>query len=156
MKRRDIFIILAILALDLGTKYIVQTNLDLHKQIPIVENFFYLTYAKNTGAAWSLFSGRVSILALTSLVGVGLFSFMYVKTPEKDNFGRICLAMMIAGAAGNLFDRVFFGYVRDFLDFYILGYDFPIFNVADMALCIGIGLLILQTIFKKEETHGEN
>lgn len=156
MKRRDIYIILAILALDMVTKYVVQTNLDLHKQIPIIENFFYITYAKNTGAAWSLFSGKVSILTLISAVGVGLFSYMYYKTSENDKFGKICLAIMIAGAAGNLIDRAFLGYVRDFLDFYIFGYDFPIFNVADMALCIGIGLLILQTIFKKEEKHGEN
>ena len=61
------------------------------------------------------------------------------------------LAMMIAGAAGNLMDRLLLGYVRDFLNFYIFGYDFPVFNVADICLCVGVGLLILSTIFEKED-----
>lgn len=156
MKRRDIFILIGVLILDLGSKVLVQSNLALHRQIPIIENFFYITYAKNTGAAWSLFSGRVGILTLISLLGVGLFVYMYTKTPEENKWERICITLMIAGAAGNLFDRFVFGYVRDFLDFIIFGYDFPIFNVADSALCIGIFVLIIITLFKKEEPDGKN
>ncbi|MEG0076569.1 signal peptidase II [Anaerorhabdus sp.] len=156
MKRRDIWIFIGVLVLDLGSKLLVQSNLDLHRQIPIINDFFYITYAKNTGAAWSMFSGRVGILTLMSLVGVGLFAYMYSRVPEENKWERISITLMIAGAAGNLFDRFVFGYVRDFLDFIIFGYDFPIFNIADSALCIGIGLLIIITLFKKEETDGKN
>ncbi|SKA01807.1 signal peptidase II [Anaerorhabdus furcosa] len=156
MKRKELFILIGILVLDLGTKLIVQSNLDLHHQIPIIDNFFYITYAKNTGAAWSMFSGRVGILTLMSLAGVGLFSYMFSRVPEENKWERISIVLMIAGAAGNLFDRFVFGYVRDFLDFVIFGYDFPIFNIADSALCIGIGLLIVITLFKKEEVNGKN
>lgn len=156
MKRRDIWIFIGVLILDLGSKLLVQSNLDLHRQIPIINDFFYITYAKNTGAAWSMFSGRVGILTLMSLVGVGLFAYMYSRVPEENKWERISITLMIAGAAGNLFDRFVFGYVRDFLDFIIFGYDFPIFNIADSALCIGIGLLIIITLFKKEETDGKN
>lgn len=156
MKRRDLIIIAAILALDLSSKMIVQTTLELHKQIPIIQNFFYLNYVKNTGAAWSIFSGKTSILTFVSLAGIILFTVMYKKTPKNDKVEQILLAVIIAGTAGNFVDRAMLGYVRDFLDFYIFGYDFPIFNVADMALCIGIGLLFLKTLLKKEGPNGEN
>lgn len=156
MKRKELFILIGILVLDLGTKLLVQSNLELHRQIPIIQDFFYITYAKNTGAAWSMFSGRVGILTLMSLAGVGIFSYMFSRVPEENKWERIAIVMMIAGAAGNLFDRFVFGYVRDFLDFIIFGYDFPIFNIADSALCIGIVLLIVITLFKKEEADGKN
>lgn len=156
MKLRDITIIVSVLMLDLVTKITVQTSLELHRQIPIIENFFYITYAKNTGAAWSMLSGKQFFLIAISMIGVIIFLYMYFKTPEQDKFGKVCLSLMIAGAAGNLIDRVTLGYVRDFLDFVIFGYDFPIFNVADMALCIGIVLLLVQTLLKKDEVNGKN
>lgn len=156
MKLRDITIIVSVLMLDLVTKITVQTSLELHRQIPIIENFFYITYAKNTGAAWSMLSGKQFFLIAISMIGVIIFLYMYFKTPEQDKFGKVCLSLMIAGAAGNLIDRVTLGYVRDFLDFVIFGYDFPIFNVADMALCIGIVLLLVQILLKKDEVNGKN
>lgn len=156
MKLRDITIIISVLMIDLATKITVQTSLELHRQIPIIENFFYITYAKNTGAAWSMLSGRQFFLVAISIVGIIMFLYMYFKTPVQDKFGKVCISLMIAGAAGNLIDRATLGYVRDFLDFVIFGYDFPIFNVADMALCIGIVLLLVQTLLKKDEVNGKN
>ncbi len=151
MKKKNIAVLLVVIFLDLFTKTMIQMNLSLHKSIEIIPNFFSITYAKNTGAAWSLFSGKLIGLIVISAIGIVAFYWMYRKTEENDDFGRFSITLMIAGAFGNFFDRVALGYVRDFLDFVIIGYDFPIFNIADMALTIGVGLLLIQTLFEKEK-----
>ncbi|MFV0380452.1 MAG: signal peptidase II [Anaerorhabdus sp.] len=155
MKIRDLIIIITILCIDLFTKYIVSINFALYESIKVIDNFFYITFAKNTGAAWSLFSGRVGVLTLISLVGVLVFFFLYINTKEHDKFEKIAISLMIAGGLGNLLDRFILGYVRDFLHFKIFNYDFPIFNVADMSLCIGIAILFILTILKKDEFDGD-
>ncbi len=155
MKKTDMILILGIVILDMVTKLMVQSSLALHESITVIKGFFYITYAQNTGAAWSLFSGRVGILTFISLLGVLGFMWLYKSTKANEKYERFAISLMIAGTLGNFFDRLFFGYVRDFLDFIIFGYDFPIFNVADVALVIGVGLLILQTLIKKEDRYGK-
>lgn len=155
MKIRDIAIVLGIIALDLFTKSMVAMNLDVYESIKVIDEFFYITFAKNTGAAWSLFSNGTSLLTIISAIGITAFCWMYRAADSKDHIGKIAISMMIAGAFGNFYDRLVFGYVRDFLDFVIFGYDFPIFNIADMALCLGVGVLILQTLLKKEDEDGK-
>lgn len=131
---------------DLITKYIIQNHIAL-QNIEIIKGFFSLTYAENTGMAWSLLSGKQAFLSIVSAIAIGVMIY-YVVAKNVDQFTKVALALMIGGAAGNLFDRLFLGYVRDFLDFIIFGYDFPIFNVADSALTIGVILLIIASFIE--------
>lgn len=115
------------------------------KSITIWPKVIYLRYAENTGAAFSFMSGRTGLLSIISiLAAIGMFWWWY-RIPAEEKWGRTALAMIIAGAIGNLIDRVRLGYVVDFFDTYIFGYDYPVFNIADSLICIGVGILLIRT-----------
>ena len=145
-----ITVLLSLIA-DQVSKYIVETNAQFH-DIRVIEGFFHITYVKNTGMAWSMLSGQTGLLALISAAAIG-FMLYYLLHSKPDRLTSFGLALMIGGAAGNLIDRLFLGYVRDFLNFYIFGYDFPVFNIADSVLCVGVGVLILAS-FLEERKNG--
>jgi len=140
-----------VLFLDQLTKYLMQTH-ESWWNVEVIKNFFYITYAKNTGMAWSLLSGQQLLLSLIAAFAIGVMIW-YLQTHKCDMWTKVGLSLMIGGAAGNLFDRLFLNYVRDFLNFYIFGYDFPIFNVADMALCIGVACMLIGSL--ADEKKGE-
>ena len=143
------FVIAAtVILLDQITKIVIQTNVSLHN-VPVIKGFFSLVYLKNTGAAWSMFSGMTGVLALVSAVAVGVLIW-YLTVKKPVGLTRIALALMLGGAAGNLIDRLFLQYVRDFLSFNIFGYAFPVFNIADVALCIGVFLLAVSAFTEEE------
>lgn len=146
-------IIILVTVLDQVSKFIVQTT-PAFQNIEVIPNFFYITYLKNTGAAWSMFSGMTGGLTLISALAIGIMLwYVYAKKPK--GMLKTSLALMIAGAAGNFIDRLALSYVRDFLNFYIFGYDFPVFNIADCALTIGVILLIIASLVSdREEKHG--
>ena len=147
-------LILLILVIDQFSKYTVALNPALYAHREVIRNFFYLTYAKNTGVAWSLFAGGQATAALcliSAAASVILFALMERACREGKKLQVVVFALMFAGAVGNLIDRLWLGYVRDFLDFYIFGYNFPIFNIADCALCIGVGLMILEMILEERK-----
>ena len=152
MKKIETMLLVLIIFLDQLTKGWIESFLDLYESLELIPGFFSLTYARNTGAAWSILSGQMTFfIVLTTAVLIGLIAVM-IKTPKESKWTRISLTLMMAGAIGNFIDRLSFSYVRDFLDFIIFGYDFPIFNVADISLCIGVGLLALVTFMDKEES----
>ena len=148
MSMLELIIFVSILMIDMVTKYMVQSNVAYHS-ICVIDGFFSITYAQNTGAAWSMFAGQQMLLAGIAVVAVVAFGFMLYKTDKEQVTTRLGYVLIMSGALGNLIDRLFYGYVRDFLDFIIFGYDYPIFNVADMALCIGVGLLILDIMLDR-------
>jgi signal peptidase II len=148
MRKREILLILAIVALDQITKYAIEAQLSLGQSIEIIEGFFSLTYARNTGAAWSILTGQMTFFYIISTIALVVMTVFLFKTDKKENLQRIALALLIAGTIGNFIDRLMFQYLRDFLDFIIIGYDFPIFNVADITLNVAIGLLILEAILE--------
>ena len=142
---------LIIVMIDLFTKSFIQMNENLHS-VEVIKGFFSLTYVKNTGMAWSLLSNQTLLLTLISLFVVIYLAYYCYKHPLTRPY-QVVFGLIIGGAAGNLYDRAILKYVRDFLDFIIFGYDFPVFNIADYALTIGVILLLILQI--KEEKYGK-
>ncbi len=150
MKKKDFVIIGLMIALDQLTKFYISHTLDLYQPVEVIKNFFYITYARNTGAAWSMGEGLGGIFAIVAIaVSIGIV--YYINKNKVNAIEKIVGMFIIIGAIGNAIDRVFIGSVIDFLDFYIFGYDFPIFNVADIFITVAAGLLILDLFFTKEE-----
>ena len=143
--------IIAILVIifDILSKNYIEGHEALHS-FEVIKNFFNITYVKNTGMAWSLLSNQTLLLTIVSVVVV-IFIIYYIQTNKLNTIYKIIYGFILGGALGNLYDRIMFQYVRDFLDFYIFGYNFPVFNIADSALTIGILLLLIQ--FIREEKH---
>lgn len=142
-----IIIILTILFLflDIVSKLIVSKFFELGDSISVIDDFFHITYVRNTGAAWSMFSDKsylVLILSLIIIVGI----ILYVYKNKGDNvLEKIAYSLILGGALGNFVDRIISGYVIDFLDFNIFGYDYPIFNLADTFIVIGVILMVVYT-----------
>lgn len=134
---------------DQLSKMLVSSAMILGQSQTIIENFFYYTYSHNQGAAWGILSGHVSLFIVVAVVALGGMIYYFSKTSAKDKLTRYGIVLTFAGAVGNIIDRVALGYVRDFLDFVIFGYDFPVFNIADMAVVIGVGLIIIEIIFEE-------
>jgi len=127
-----------VLVLDRIIKVLVQGLLS-SDRLYIIKKFFYLVYVKNIGAAFSILEGKSILLILIGLVALG-FIYWYVKTNKPNNIGY---ALLFGGILGNLIDRIIFGYVIDFIGFEIGGYEFPIFNIADIAIVIGAVFIII-------------
>jgi signal peptidase II len=149
--------VVTILVLDQVTKMIVDRTMSLHQSIPIIDGFFSLTYVRNTGAAFGIFSGshetfRLPFLILVSILALGFVGVMLKRLRDEETGLIIALSFIIGGAIGNLVDRVLYGEVIDFLDFYWSNYHWPAFNVADS--CITIGVLI--TLFYLIKAKGED
>ena len=145
--------------LDQLTKYFAVTRLQGNGSVSLIPGVFQLTYCENTGAAFSLFSGKRWLLALISAVMLAALIFALRKNLMAAGVGRWGLRLVIAGAAGNLIDRVLYGYVVDFFDFRLI--NFPIFNVADVLLNIGVVLMLIDILFlepkrAKKEKNGGN
>ncbi len=161
--KRMALITVSVLALDQLTKLLVLTYLDFAKERVVINGFFKFVHWVNTGAAWSMFHDNNELLAIISLVALmALFIFRHHFEAHKK-LGQIALGLMFGGIVGNLVDRLHphRGHVIDFLYFYVnrrggegeLG--FPAFNVADSAICIGVGLLFILS-WQKEEAQTAN
>ena len=136
--------------LDQFTKHLIRSGMTISDMIPIIPGFFSITYIRNTGAAWGMMSGfNGPLIALSIIMLVVLIIFRRSFITDTLNH-KIAAGLMIAGIIGNLIDRMRLGYVVDFLHFYIGKHQFPSFNVADSAICIGITIYIIsQTLEKK-------
>ena len=130
------------LLLDRITKLLVIQNMNLLQSIPIIPNFFYITYTYNKGAAFSILQGRTLFLIIVTVFAFAFIGYFLFKTPRQNKFLRFSLGVTTAGIAGNFIDRVRFGQVVDFFDFRF----FPIFNIADMCIVIGIILIAFEVL----------
>ena len=130
---------------DFLTKYFIKSNIALNKVFFSVPKLVDFTYVQNRGAAFSMFSGKVPVLSIISIAFcVGVVIYWAMKKP-KNPLLCTAIAMMFAGALGNAIDRIFYGFVVDFIAVRFI--DFPVFNIADMAITIGAALVILYVIF---------
>ena len=146
----------AIVIADQVTKAIVDRTMSLHESIPIIEGFFNLTYIRNTGAAFGIFSGSHEVFRRPFLIGVSVlaigFIFVMLKRLRDDATGlTMALAFILGGAIGNLIDRVVYGEVIDFLDVYWADYHWPAFNVADSFITIGVTITLFYLIRAKDD-----
>ncbi len=147
-------IIIGCIGLDQITKYIARTVIK-KQQVVVIKNFFNLTYVENRGGAWGAFSGKLWLFILITIFALGLLFYLFKDFNLSNNkFYSIGLALIISGAIGNFIDRIVFKYVTDFLDFYIFGYNFPVFNVADICITIGVIMLIIKLLFLKDAEVG--
>lgn len=151
---RKILIIASItLLIDQISKVIIEALINLNHEIILIPNFFSLHYINNYGAAWSIMDNQTPIIITISIIAlIIIYRFMYVFQINHRN--NIAFGLLVGGLIGNLMDRWLFGYVRDFFDFHIFNYDYPIFNIADIAIVIGVGLLFYAIL--KGEDHREN
>lgn len=145
---------LVIIALDQWSKWLIVKKMELGESIPIIENFLYITSHRNSGAAWGILQGQMWFFyIITVVVIIGIVYYMAKYAKGKCLLG-VSLGLMLGGAIGNFIDRVLYKEVVDFIDTYIFGYNFPIFNIADSALVVGVGLLMIQ-MFREEREAKE-
>ncbi len=134
-----------VLLLDIFSKIIVTKYIGFGESIKVIDRLFYLTYVRNTGAAWSMFDdNRYLVLVISALIIVALIGYLFHQKPTKK-LEKMAYALILGGALGNFFDRCIHGYVIDFIDFKIFNYDYPIFNLADTFIVIGVLLYVIYT-----------
>ena len=142
-----IIAVIVLIILDQGTKFWALASLKPIHNMTLVEGFMDLTFVENRGVAFGMFSGqRWFILLLTGVIAVGLVWF-YVTMPKKKEYFplRVSLVLVLSGAIGNIIDRLFRGYVVDFFEFTF--FEWPVFNVADIYVVVGVILLALMILF---------
>jgi signal peptidase II len=158
MRRFHFLIALLVVLLDRATKWIVARNISLHDGKQIIPGFFRITHVENRGAAFGLFADspaewKIAMLVLFSIVAMVVVSTLLWRNSHSMTSTGIGLALILGGALGNLWDRVLNGRVVDFLLFYIGQYQWPAFNVADSAIVVGAGLLVIEILFTKAPAH---
>lgn len=154
MRKYHFLIALLVVLLDRGTKWLVASRISLNDSIMVVPGFFRLTHVQNTGAAFGLFADsasewKVSILVIFSLLALVVVSALLWRNSHSITSVGVGLSLILGGAVGNLWDRLFSGHVVDFFDFYLGSYHWPAFNIADSAIVIGALLLVAEILFAK-------
>lgn len=134
-----------VFALDQITKYLVHLGLTPNQSLPLIKNILHLTYVRNRGAAFGLLQGKQAFLMIAGVLVIALIFYFHSKLKSSDLL-QLPLGLMLGGSAGNLLDRLTRHYVVDFIDFRF----WPVFNIADASLNVGVGLLIFMILFKKE------
>ncbi len=142
---RFIFLALGLLAIDQSSKWLVMRQMAQGESIPVIDRVFYLTYIRNPGAAFGMLPYRTAFfITVTIIVILGIIAF-FKQMPKGKILLKAGLALQVGGAVGNLIDRMRFGHVVDFFDFRI----WPVFNVADIGIVVGMAILFLELVKKK-------
>lgn len=155
MKRWQLFgtIALAGLLADQATKVCIDRGMRLFDSIPLVDNFFHITYVRNRGAAFSFLSDaswRLPFFIAVSIIAALVILIAFSKLRDEQKLAHISLAMIFSGAVGNLIDRVRLGEVIDFLDVHWYRHHWPAFNVADSLICVGVFLLAIDMMLEEK------
>lgn len=140
--------VIVLVSADQFTKFLITANFK--EKIVLVKDFFYINYVKNYGAGFSILQNQKYFLIAISLIAVVIIGYLLVTAKKKESLNKICYLLIIGGSIGNLIDRLSLGYVIDFLDFFIFGYDFPVFNLADCYITVGCFLLIISILLESK------
>ena len=138
-----------ILFVDQWTKHTVEQRLALYQKVEVIQGFFNLVHVRNTGGAFGILGGEKGglgsfLFVAVSLIAIGSIFFLFVRLKEDERTLSLSFSLVLSGAIGNLIDRLRYGEVVDFLDFYLFSYHWPAFNIADSAICLGIGLMAFE------------
>lgn len=147
-KKKITLTVLILIMIDFIIKYLIRSNFKILDTYTVIKNFFYLTYVKNTGAAFSILENNTLLIIIMSIVLL-IYLIYYLTKTKLGKLQNISIILIIAGVIGNLIDRVFLGGVIDYLSFVIFGYYFPIFNLADTYIVIGVFILIGGEVYGK-------
>jgi signal peptidase II len=145
-----------VLVLDQATKLYIDRNMALHSSIPVIENFFSITYLRNKGAAFGILANsayRLPFFLMVSAVAVCVIIVVIKKLREDQKLAAASLSLIFSGALGNLIDRVRMGEVIDFLDAHWYHHHWPAFNVADSAICVGVFLLAIDMFLEERKAR---
>jgi signal peptidase II len=138
---------LGVFLFDQATKVYIIKNMELGQSIPVIKEFFHITYIKNPGAAFGILQHQTGLFVAIAILLVVAVLFYYPRLPQGYPLLRFGIGLQVGGAVGNLLDRVRTGYVTDFFDFRV----FPIFNIADIAIVVGVGLLFIEIVRMPED-----
>jgi signal peptidase II len=148
-----VIIFIAVILDRISKMYIVR-HIGFTKSIPVINNFFYITYWENKGAAWGILQGgRYAFIILTVIISAGILHILY---RSENKILKLSLSIILGGAVGNFIDRVYKGSVVDFLEFHFGSYQFPIFNVADSCVVVGTILLAYYLLFIYKDKKEKN
>ncbi|MDD2221716.1 MAG: signal peptidase II [Clostridia bacterium] len=146
--------IAGLLVVDQVTKYLVVSSLELGQSYPLIDGVFRLTYVQNDGAAFSILQGQRWFFVVITLIALVMMVFVRYKYYKKDKWMTLALAVLAAGALGNLIDRFLYGYVVDFFDFYLI--NFAVFNVADCCIVVSLVFITIMVIKKPSKDKNLN
>ena len=152
---------LGIFALDRGTKWLVETRFESWDTKPIIPGFMNIVRSENPGVAFGIFADTVSqyrtlALVALSMLAICILAWLLWKIERHDSYTAAGISLIFGGALGNVFDRVRSGHVTDFIDLYSGSYHWYVFNLADTAICIGAGLLILGMFLQERDVKRRN
>ncbi len=142
-----LIIFLLVLLADQYTKLIVQQDMIVGQSIPIIHRIFHFTYVQNTGGAFGILRGRTNFFIVVSIIVILFIIYFMLKEEKKDTFVQVVFSIVLGGAISNLIDRMRLGYVVDFVDLQV----WPVFNIADSAISVGMVLLLIRLFFRKEK-----
>ena len=150
----NFLVVLILTLIDQISKIIITKNLQIHESIPVIKDFFHFTYVRNKGVAFGMFFGNVPFFIIIGVIAIiGIVLYLHKKNEEYSWLSRFGFLFILSGAIGNWIDRVFRGFVVDFLDF--KGIWQYIFNFADVFINIGVILIIIEYFFEKEKVEKE-
>ncbi|MGD8521861.1 MAG: signal peptidase II [Desulfobacterales bacterium] len=143
-----------VVIVDQITKLLILRHLPFNQNITVIAGFFDIVHINNPGGAFGLLASlspqwRTIIFLFISSLAVGLIFYFYIKTPQSHPWLAAGFALIFGGAIGNLIDRLRFGFVIDFLDFYIAKYHWPAFNIADSAITVGLAIFVIHIVLRK-------
>ncbi|WP_145473112.1 signal peptidase II [Staphylococcus hominis] len=149
----SLIVAIVILIIDQLTKKIITATMNIGDSYEVIPHFLNITSHRNNGAAWGILSGEMGFFYIITLIILAVLIIFYIKETKYNAFMQVAISLLFAGALGNFIDRLFNGEVVDFIDTNIFGYDFPIFNIADSSLTIGVIFVIIALV--KDATKKE-